>query len=175
VIVRLDHLFATKTNITTLGRNFGANIATALKNSNSPLFNLLKNKLNISDLHLYDVLTEVPLATSGGFMKADVVLVKKNAITQKITDVVIIENKLSKNTSYTIRQKEGFRAIGNDAANLTVKYGIKKELIDANFYLNTGDLLPISQPKCVKISDHGSSSISNLSIGDISAIDYTIF
>jgi hypothetical protein len=54
-------------------------------------------------------------------MKADVLLIKKNAL-GKIEDTIIIENKLSQGTALTKRQKEGFGAIINGQTSMTIKY-----------------------------------------------------
>jgi len=114
-------------------------------------------------------LTEVPLETTNGFMKADVVLILKND-RGVIQDAIIIENKLSKNTTFTERQKEGFGAILNGQKQITIKYGVKKGKTDINNYLNASDKISISKDRIFKISDGGSDNISKVTIEKITSV-----
>ena len=55
----------------------------------------------------YEIVDEIPVNTSGGFMNADVLLIKRGGTANKVQDVILIENKLSSNTAFTTRQIEG--------------------------------------------------------------------
>jgi hypothetical protein len=170
-------------NYGNLGRELGNNIAKAIKGKQQ-LYKDLAQKLNISldELAKYDVLTEVPLTTSRGFMKADVVLVKKSADGLSIEDVIIIENKLSKGTDFTLRQKEGFSKIGEglnpDGTNIKKPDGSIKliEMVIENNKegLIKGNTIKIDPNKCFRISDHGKTTdAAQLTISDIEKIDYS--
>ncbi|MCR4701328.1 MAG: hypothetical protein K5757_10355 [Bacteroidaceae bacterium] len=102
------------------------------------------NRFSVEELKQYQVFTEVPLETTNGYMKADIVLVKVGA-GEKIQDVIVIENKLSKGTAYTVRQKEGFGAIlKNGSVEMTVK--------SSNFKWKK---IPVNSENIYKINDHG--------------------
>ena len=146
------------------GRQFNKNIVDNFLSNN-----VIKNKLQQLfpgiNLNEYQLLTEVQLYTTNGFTKADILLVKKTGNT--IEDVIYIENKLSKSTTFTTRQKEGLSIIKNQG-QLTVKTG-------------GGNVLPSNNPiilpqgKCLKISDHGNTDISGLTGGDIELIKFSPF
>ncbi|WP_313375306.1 hypothetical protein, partial [Chishuiella sp.] len=108
-------------NVVKLGNSLSKNIVAAIKSKKGKLFDDLAKETGIplDQLKNYDVLIEVPLETTGGFMRADAVLIKRN-ILGKIDDVIIIENKLSQNTPFTIRQKEGFGAIINGQKEMKI-------------------------------------------------------
>jgi hypothetical protein len=96
-------------------------------------------------------------------MKADVVLVLRNE-DEIIQDVIIIENKLSQGTAFTVRQKEGFGAIINGQTQMNIKYtvpGLK----------NTDNLLNVSKDKIFKIADAGKDNISNVTINKITKVN----
>jgi hypothetical protein len=102
-------------------------------------------------------------------MKADVVLVKKSADGLEIEDVIIIENKLSKTTDFTDRQKEGFKAIGNGTDANPTKMRIEYEAKDG-LKIDQGPL-EVKPSQCFRISDHGNSTQPiNL---NIEKIDYS--
>lgn len=154
-----------------MGTELGDNIIKALKDK-TQLFKDLAIKLGKTEAELaqYTVLREVPLSTTGGFMKADVVLVKKSADGLSIDDVIIIENKLSKTTDFTIRQKEGFNAIGKGTDINPTKMTIERPLSDGSLKVADGPL-EVKPSKCFRISDHGKSSEAiNL---NIETIDYS--
>ncbi|WP_327985441.1 hypothetical protein [Bergeyella porcorum] len=93
-----------------------------MSNANSNLFKQFE-KIIGKNLSEYQIITELPLETTNGFMKADIVFVKVNKTTDKIEDVIVIENKLSNGTTFTARQKEGFGAIlQNGQHTMNVKY-----------------------------------------------------
>ncbi|WP_223253699.1 hypothetical protein [Flavobacterium sp. LM5] len=115
---------------------------------------------------MYDILTEVPLGTTGGFMKADILLIKKNAL-GKIEDTIIIENKLSQGTALTKRQKEGFGAIINGQTSMKIKYDIKLNDNDVANYFNKDFNLTVSNNRIFKISDAGTDKIGNVTINKI--------
>lgn len=97
-------------------------------------------------------------------MKADIVLVKRNEATNAIADIIIIENKLSSGTSYTPRQKEGWKKLAN-GQGLNTKYRVEGETDD--LFLGENTIFTHSKIKSYKISDHGSSDISKVDIAEI--------
>ena len=159
-------------------------ILTKTKELNNNVFNYRKEEQDASifrigfiikeedgkNLSEYQIITELPLETSNGFMKADIVFIKINKTTDKIEDVIIIENKLSKRTAFTERQKEGFGAILNGQKQITIKYGVKKGKTDINNYLNASDKISISKDRIFKISDGGSDNISKVTIEKITSV-----
>ena len=94
-------------------------------------------------------------------MKADVVLVLRNE-DEIIQDVIIIENKLSQGTAFTVRQKEGFGAIINGQTQMNIKYDLPKQ----NLTVADGPL-KVSKDKIFKIADGGTDNIANVSIEKI--------
>lgn len=154
-----------------LGVSLGKNIATALADKRSPLYQVLKAKAGISNLDDYVVFTEVPLKTSGGFMKADVMLVRRN-IRGEVDDVVLVENKLSKGTAYTDRQREGFGQIGQAPnTTMTVEYGVTNS---DGISLAADVSIPITRSKCFKISDHGNTdNVGFLNASDVEFVDFS--
>ena len=152
--------------VTELGRSLNSKIVDALKQKQGKLFDDLAQATGIpvQDLQKYDILTEVPLETTNGFMKADVVLILKND-RGVIQDAIIIENKLSKNTTFTERQKEGFGAIlQNEQHTMNVKYSV--EGLNSKKY----NKLTISKDKIYRFYDHGKDDINNVNIEKITKI-----
>ena len=134
--------------VTELGLSLNNKIVNALSNANS---NLLKKfeKITGKNLSEYQIITELPLETTNGFMKADIVFVKYDDFSN-VSDVIIIENKLSQSTAFTARQKEGFGAIlQNGQHTMNVKYS------RPNFDINKNDKLIISKDNIYRIYDHG--------------------
>ena len=88
-------------------------------------------------------------------MKADIVLLKASS-DGEIIDVIVIENKLSKTTEFTARQKEGFYAIAKskDGCEMTVHYTVKCEGVE----LSKGQTIKIGKDKIYRIHDHGESN-----------------
>lgn len=152
--------------VTELGRSLNSKIVNALKQKQGKLFDDLAQAtgIPIQDLQKYDILTEVPLETTNGFMKADIVLVLKND-RGVIQDAIIIENKLSKSTAFTERQKEGFGAILKGQEQMNIKYTPR----DTDL-LNGIKSLKISKNKIFKISDGGTDDITKVSIEKITKI-----
>lgn len=152
--------------VTELGRSLNSKIVNALRQKQGKLFDDLAKATGIpvQDLQKYDILTEVPLETTNGFMKADVVLILKND-RGIIQDAIIIENKLSQSTAFTARQKEGFGAIlQNGQHTMNVKYSLP------NFNINKNDKLIISKDNIYRIYDHGKDNINNVNIEKITKI-----
>jgi hypothetical protein len=152
--------------VTELGRSLNSKIVDALKQKQGKLFDDLAKTTGIpvQDLQKYDILTEVPLETTNGFMKADVVLILKND-RGVIQDAIIIENKLSKNTTFIERQKEGFGAIlQNEQHTMNVKYSV--EGLNSKKY----NKLTISKDKIYRFYDHGKDDINNVNIEKITKI-----
>ena len=152
--------------VTELGRSLNSKIVSALKQKQGKLFDELAKTTGIpvQDLKKYDILTEVPLETTNGFMKADVVLILKND-RGVIQDAIIIENKLSKSTAFTERQKEGFGAILKGQEQMNIKYN----LLDQGL-LKTEGPLKISKDNIYRIYDHGKDNINNVNIEKITKI-----
>ena len=153
--------------VTELGRSLNSKIVSALKQKQGKLFDELAKTTGIpvQDLKKYDILTEVPLETTNGFMKADIVFARINKTTDKIEDVIIIENKLSKSTAFTERQKEGFGAILKGQEQMNIKYN----LLDQGL-LKTEGPLKISKDNIYRIYDHGKDNINNVNIEKITKI-----
>ena len=150
------------------GNRLSKNITDAIKLKSGKLFEDLAENLGLTtkELELYDVLTEVPLVTTGGFMKADVLLIRKNAL-GKIEDTIIIENKLSQGTALTKRQKEGFGSIINGQTNMKIKYDVRINQNNQLPYLTSNDIISVSKDKIFKISDAGTADIANVTINKI--------
>lgn len=149
--------------VTELGQSLNSKIVSALSNANS---NLLKKfeKITGKNLSEYQIITELPLETSNGFMKADIVFVKYDDFSN-VSDVIIIENKLSQSTAFTARQKEGFGAILQKGQHtMNVKYSLP------NFNINKNDKLIISKDNIYRIYDHGKDNINNVNIEKITKI-----
>lgn len=149
------------------GIDLSSNIFSSLSSRSGKLFDDLASKLGIDPavLRQYDIYNEVPLLTEGGFMKADVVLVKRGGF--GYDDIIVIENKLSATTDYTVRQKEGWKKLAN-GESLNVKCSM--EGVDAKGNMTTfekGGAFESAKVKSYKISDHGETSISNVEISEI--------
>ena len=121
----------------------------------------MSNKLNLplEELAKYDILTEVPLETTNGFMKADIVFILKNE-DGIIQDVIVIENKLSSTIAFTKRQKEGFGSILNGQNEMKVKYNVNGLRVDEG-------PITVSSENIFKISDAGTDDINNVTIEKI--------
>ncbi len=116
-------------------------------------------------LKKYDIFTEVPLQTPGGYMKADIVLIKRGE--KRIEDVIVIENKLSQTTDFTTRQKEGWKKIAN-GEEMKVKYSINEN----GLTLNANEVLKIEKDKVFKFADHGKAELDNTTISNISVDNF---
>ena len=147
----------------TLGNDLSANILEVFKKKTLPYYENWGKVLGfnvdlakgIDELKAYAVLDEIPLNTSGGFMKADILLLKRDS-DNEVENVIIIENKLSQNTDFTERQKEGFGAILGGLTTMIVNY--------TKDGLNGGQGVPVSSNKIFKFYDHGTKDISKVSI-----------
>lgn len=149
-----------------LGRSLGRKIVSDLiNNKGGNIMKVLSKQTGISleELAKYDVLSEVPLETVGGFMKADAVLIKRNAL-GKIEDTIIIENKLSSTTAFTVRQKEGFGAILKGQKEMKIKYSVEG-------LTEKDKVLQVSKNKIFKISDGGTDNISNVTVDAITKVN----
>jgi len=154
-----------------LGNNLNKNILEAVQLKSGPLFQKLADALGmtVEDLAKYEVLREVPLNTIGGFMKADIMLVKRDEF-KNVTDAIIIENKLSSGTAFTLRQKEGFGAVISGHNSMEITYDIKLNEVNIEPYFTKGDKIPTNSNKIVKISDAGTDNILNVNINTIKSI-----
>ena len=137
------------------GRLFGNNIVGKIKAGGNLLEKLADVvKIPVKDLKQYQVFTEVPLIVNaeGGYMKADIVLLKLSESGDDILDVIIIENKLSEGTAFTARQKEGFGAIiSQGSVEMEVKYKIENKA----YTIKKGQKLRVENCKICKINDRG--------------------
>ncbi|NDV70445.1 hypothetical protein, partial [Dysgonomonas sp. 25] len=151
-----------------LSDNIFASLKSGLDGADSRLLKLLADEtgIPIAELRKYDILKEVPIQTSGGFMRADIMLIKKNA-KEKIEDVIIIENKLSQTTAFTQRQKEGFGTIINGVEERKIEYEIKHK---GEVYFSKDNPLKISKNRIFKMSDTGTDDISRVTINKITSI-----
>jgi hypothetical protein len=139
------------------GRKLGDNITNAIKTKNPAFLAKLKAQMNVAHIEEYEVLTEIPLKTQNGFMKADIVLILRNE-DDVIIDTIILENKLSQATAFTPRQKEGFGAILNGQESFRLQYD--KDNLSA-----ASDVLKITKEKIFKIADHGQADdLENLTV-----------
>ena len=137
------------------GNAFSDNVYNALSAKNGTLFEDLATKLNITPQQLgqYQVLKEIPLNTTGGFMKADILLIKRNQFDPNIIDdAIVIENKLSVRSPLTNRQIEGFGAIIDGQTVMYLPY--------AKDGLTTTDVIPVSKEKIFKCVGNGTVNIS---------------
>ena len=148
-----------KRRLKLLGTSLSNKIAVSLGTKSGTLFESLATKLGIAkeELALYELSTEVPLITANGFMKADIMLVKRSTDgSNTVEDVILIENKLSAGTDYTVRQKEGWEKVAN-GQTLDIKYKAGT--------LETSDgPLSLNKAKVFKFSDGGTDDITKVSI-----------
>lgn len=148
-------------DITKIGHSFTKKVVEAMSDKNSALFKRFEAFVG-RDLKDYELVTELPLETANGYMKADIALIKQDKITGRVNDV-IKENKLNTTISYTQRQKEGFRAIINNKTHtMKVKYS------RPNFNVDNSPTLIIKSDNIFRVDDHGTDNISNVNINRIS-------
>ncbi len=76
------------------GRQFGYNVVDKIK-AGGKLLQVLADKVGmpVEELKQYQVFTEVPLETTNGYMRADIVMLK--VVDEIIVDAIVIENKLN--------------------------------------------------------------------------------
>ncbi|WP_197417812.1 hypothetical protein [Porphyromonas somerae] len=147
--------------ITDKGREFGKNVTEAIKDKR--LYQRLKEALGKSDLDGYKLETEVQLFIEGDrYMVADILLFKRDKITQQISDVILIENKLSSSTRFTSKQAEMFAKV-REAKRLEVKVRSRgRETIDRD------EIIPLSSSQLIEIRGDGKTTgISNITINRI--------
>ena len=146
--------------ITDKGREFGKNVTDAIKDKR--LYQRLKEALGKSDLDGYELETEVQLFIEGDrYMVADILLFKRDKITQQISDVILIENKLSSSTRFTSKQAEMFAKV-REAKRLEVKV---RSLSKAT---KRGEVIPLSSSQLIEIRGDGKTTgISNITISRI--------
>ena len=124
-----------------------------------------------STLAKYEIYTEVPLTTQGGFMKADIVFVKRKLANNTIDNVIIIENKLSSSTHFTKRQKEAWKKLAN-GEDLYINYR-RIEVTDSELKVTNSDFFSADNIKTFKVhSNARNTDVSNVSI---EAIDVNEF
>jgi len=152
---------------TEMGRQLNTLIVRDIYQRSGRLFNELSSKTGVplDILKKYDIFTEVPLQTPGGYMKADIVLIKRGE--KRIEDVIVIENKLSQTTDFTTRQKEGWKKIAN-GEEMKVKYPINEN----GLTLNANEALKIEKDKVFKFADHGKAELDNTTISNINVDNF---
>ncbi len=153
--------------VTQKGIDFNKNVVSTLSSRSGKLFNDLAAHLKIGPniLKQYEVYTEVPLKTEGGFMKADVVFVKRGEF--GFEDIIVVENKLSAGTNYTVRQKEGWKKLANGESLDVKSIATGSDPFGNDVLLQTTDSFSANKVRTVKISDHGETAISNSDISTI--------
>ena len=147
--------------ITDKGREFGKNVTDAIKDKR--LYQRLKKALGKSDLDGYELEAEVQLFIEGDrYMVADILLFKRDETTQKISDVILIENKLSSSTRFTSNQAEMFRRV-QKAERLEVKVRSRNRVA-----ITQDEIIPLSRTQLVEIRGDGKTTgISNITINRI--------
>ncbi|MBC6111319.1 hypothetical protein ACFOG5_08925 [Pedobacter fastidiosus] len=161
--------------VTKTGRELSKNIVISIQ-SKGKIFNLIADKLgmDVVELSRYkvfeEVAFEVPVTakTPGGFMKADVVLVKYDASGRFIEDVIVIENKLSATTAFTDAQKLKFTEVKNASDGSKVEFKLKFD--NDKLKLDKGTSLNAHKDKVLKINDGGTSSVENITANDVRKI-----
>lgn len=157
-----------------MGIRLSDNIVESLEDG-TRIRTLLQDKLGV-DLSTYTVHTEIPFevpvtsSTPGGFMKADVVLIKTGPL--GIEDVIVIENKLNFSTNFTPAQTMKFSEVKN-ASPGTVQFKVK--FSRPNDGLVAGQQLSVDRSKVVKINDSGSDDINSVNPGDLHLIQDLTF
>ncbi len=158
---------------TEMGRQLNTLIVRDIYQRSGRLFNELSSKTGVplDILKKYDIFTEVPLQTPGGYMKADIVMIKRTP--DGIEDVIVIENKLSQTTDFTTRQKEGWKKIAN-GEEMRVVY--ERRVTDNNkvVILEVNEKLKINSDRVFKISDHGKADLANTSLEIIDTYKFNV-
>ncbi|WP_235297999.1 hypothetical protein [Portibacter marinus] len=155
-----------------LGNELNENIVESII-SGSIIKKLLQTKLDI-DLDGYTLLREVPFivpitsSTPGGFMKADIILIKYDDLTNEIDDIIIIENKLRGTTDFTPAQTLIFNKVKSDSGLATIDFVVKFNRPQYNLIAN--QILQVARDKIVRISDSGTSEIKNINLVDIQLV-----
>ena len=110
----------------------------------------------------YELEKEVQLFINGDrYMVADILLFKRDEITDKISDVILIENKLSSSTRFTPNQAEMFAKV-REAKRLEVK------VRSLNKATKRGEVIPLSSSQLIEIRGDGKTTgISNITINRI--------
>jgi hypothetical protein len=158
-----------------LGNQLNNNIIQSIQDG-SIIKELLETKLGIG-LDEYNVFTEVPFKvpitsnTPGGFMKADIVLVRYDDFGE-IDDVIIIENKLRGSTSFTAAQTIKFNEVKRASPNTTIEFTVKFDQFDdrGNLVFESETPLDILKERVLRISDSGTNNVNRIMSEDIKLI-----
>ncbi|GLR19574.1 hypothetical protein [Portibacter lacus] len=143
------------------GTQFGKNLATNMNQANSYVKSLLGSFLD-KDLSNYQVITEVPFVvnitenTPGGFMKADIVLVKIDEIDDEIIDVIVVEAKLTDVSPYTPAQILKFTAVKEAADGAKIPFELKFPNDDIG---QVGYVLDVPKENVVRITAKNSDDV----------------
>ena len=163
-----------------VGRELEKNVVRAIRNKSSELFKRLKEEFGIDDLELYDVETQVHMYVNEKkqkYMVADLILYKTDG--KKVTDMIIIEVKLNKNTPYTVRQETTFKRLVGEIAAAKDAPNDPEVLVDIFIrgkerkerFLILEDKISLKQVKLLRISGDGTTSIDNVKIDEITQIN----
>ena len=163
-----------------VGRELEENVVRAIRDKSSELFKRLKEELGIDDLELYDVETQVHMYVNKQkqqYMVADLILYKTDG--KKVTDMIIIEVKLNKNTPYTVRQETTFKRLVGEIAAAKDAPNDPDVLVDIFIrgkerkerFLILEDKVSLKQVKLLRISGDGTTSIDNVKIDEITQIN----
>lgn len=96
--------------------------------------------------------TEVQLYIEGDrYMVADILLFRRSQTTNKVSDVILIENKLSSTTRFTSNQSEMFRN-GQKAKSLKVKVRSRGKTIKRD------EIIPLSSTQLIEIRGNGKTT-----------------
>ena len=163
-----------------VGRELEKNVVRAIRDKSSELFKRLKEELGIDDLELYDVETQVHMYVNKQkqqYMVADLILYKTDG--DMVTDMIIIEIKLNKNTPYTVRQETTFKRLVGEIAAAKDAPNDPDVLVDIFIrgkerkerFLILEDKVSLKQVKLLRISGDGTTSIDNVKIDEITQIN----
>ena len=144
---------------TAAGREFGKKVAEALEDKTSKLYHDLSKFLG-KNLDDYIVEKELQLyINQKEFMVADIVLIKRD-LRGDVSDVILIENKLSLKTGFTERQNMMIKLVKQKGSfNVRVR----------SLYRSVGNdkLLPLSSRNLVQIRGNGTTDIGMAQISYI--------
>ena len=96
-----------------------------------------------------------------------------NLITQFITAIIVIENKLSPCTRFTPAQTAKFKQV-KEASGYAVEFKVKfdKEIIiDGRLIsLNSNTSFNIEQSEVIKLNDYGTNDVGTIALSDVEFI-----
>lgn len=144
------------------GVDFNNAVKASCESLNSSIRQQIATKLGLANLNDYQMVSEVPFNVIGGFMKTDMLFVK--IIGGNIVDIIVVENKLSQATSFTIRQNTGFTYIKNATGSVDMNVTYNWDIFVA------GQPLSVNKNKCLKLWGDGSGGLSGIDMDIITNI-----